>query len=219
MFGIVNQAERARQSNPYLNQQQQYMMMLLGNGMMPSNLQLNPSLGRAEGERARQDVLRSTVAPQVADLNIRMGDSGLGNSTFAAAQNASLRAEGSRMAEDAAQDAIDRAYNRTIAARSSYFNGEGGLASGSTKGALAAEDRERQQREENFQRIAGYGQTGLGVLSALTRPSYSQPFAGAPVQQGPSVFSQFGSGFAHSPLGQFAGGIANGIYNGFRSAF
>lgn len=212
MFGIVNRAEAARQSNPYLNQQQQYMMMLLGNGMMPSNLQLNPNLGRSEGERARQDVLRSTVAPQVADLNIRMGDNGMGNSTFAAAQNAALRAEGSRMAENAAQDAIDRAYNRTIAARSSYFNGEGGLASGSTEGALAAEQREREEREKRMARIGQFGQAGLGLLQAGFRPTYSQPFAGGPIQQGPSVFSQFGNGIAQSPLGQFAGGLMGGIF-------
>lgn len=205
--------------NPYFNQQQQYMMMMLGGGMLPGNLQLRPNLGRAEGERARADVMRSTVNPQVADLNIGFGSRGMGNSTFAAAQDASLRAEGARMAEDAAQDAIDRAYNRTIAARSSYFNGEGGLASGTTQGALAADEREKQQREENFQRIAGYGQTGLGFLSALTRPTYSQPFAGAPIQQGPSVFSQFGNGIAHSPLGQFGSGLASGIYGGIRSSF
>jgi len=194
------------------DQQQRYMMMMFGGGMLPGNLQLRPNLGRAEGERARADVMRSTVNPQSADLAVGFGDRGMGNSTFAAAQQAALKAEGARMAEDAAQDAMDRAYNRTIAARSSYFNGEGGLASGSTEGTLAAEQREREEREKRMARIGQFGQAGLGLLQAGFRPTYSQPFAGAPIQQGPSVFSQFGSGIAQSPIGQFGSGLINGIF-------
>lgn len=209
-------------NNPYLNQQQRYMMMLLGDSMLPSNLQLRPNLGQAEAARARSDVMRSTVNPQVADLTVKFGANGMGNSTFAAARSAALQAEGSRMAEDAAQDAIDRAYNRTMAARSSYFNGEGGLASGTTQGALLADEREKQQREENFERLAGYGRSGLGLLRFGFSPTYNQPYPGGPVSQGPSVFSQFGQGVSQSPLGalgRFGSSLAGGILSGIRGGF
>lgn len=202
-------------NNPYLNQQQRYMMMLLGDSMLPSNLQLRPNLGQAEAARARSDVMRSTVNPQVADLTVKFGANGMGNSTFAAARSAALQAEGARMAEVAAQDAMDRAYNRTMAARSSYFNGEGGLASGTTEGALAEEERQRQERERRMERYGQFGQAGLGLLQAGFRPTYNQPYPGGPVAQGPSIFSQFGSGVSQSPLGalgRFGAGVINGMF-------
>lgn len=172
----------------------QMMQMMFGGGQ----------IGRAEAERARADVMRTTVAPSVANSAMDFGNRGMGNSTFAGAKAAALQAEGARVAEDAAQDAIDRAYNRRMAEQS--------MANDARDSQIQMEDREREQREDRFDQFARFGQAGATLLKRGFAPSFSQPYANGPIMQGPSMFSQFGSAFGRSPFGKFGGGMMNGMF-------
>lgn len=109
---------------------------------LPSHLRLGPTTGSLEAEVARRRAMVDQGGP-AAEARANEFMRGDGNS-FASQRTAQLQGELAIAAQKAADDAQDRAYQRTIAARQAYM---GGMPS------FAADDSDYDQYEPPQRRM------------------------------------------------------------------
>ena len=124
---------------------------------LPASLNINnPVLSPDALQKYTDQFYASYEAPQIAQTQSNNYLTGMNNSSMGGAQLGQMTAQGSAQAGLAGMQYYTQALNNFLNARSNYFQNEGGLATNSAQGQLAAAQSNQGVAEQNAQQLMGY---------------------------------------------------------------